>query len=108
MAEIQKFTHEDWLAEADRRFGTDAKDWKFVCPRCETVQSIRDFLEAEVPKETIDGVIGFSCIGRFTDAKGCDWTLGGLFRIHKAVVVKDGKEHPIFEFAEVEVKVDGE
>ena len=67
MAEIQKFTHEDWLAEADRRFGTDAKDWKFVCPRCETVQSIRDFLEAEVPKETIDGVIGFSCIGLIVD-----------------------------------------
>jgi hypothetical protein len=62
------------------------------------------------PPEDVEKYFGFSCIGRVTGAgehkrgakpgKGCDWSLGGLFRLHRLVIVDDeGKEHPFFELA---------
>lgn len=111
----QTITQDEFLAEARRRFGPNVRDWKFVCPACGTVQSVQQLLDAGVPKEKIDGVIGFSCIGRFTgqgDAgiaakhrgenwqKGCNWTLGGLLQIHGLEVLIDGKPRPTFNLAE--------
>lgn len=64
-------------------------------------------LRAGVPKECVEKYIGFSCVGRWTGAKGprnkpdgkpCDWTLGGLFPCHKLVVVAEHeKSHAHFE-----------
>ena len=82
MSAVKIYTHDEWLDEAERRFGDDPRYWRFVCPRCGTEQDAFDFYEAGVKADRIDGYLGFSCIGRFTDKKGCDWTLGGLFRIH--------------------------
>jgi hypothetical protein len=96
----RQIPHDEWIAEAERRFGSDAMGWKFVCPRCETEQSAADFKAAGVPRERLDGQLAFSCIGRHTDKKGCDWTLGGLFQIHTLEVLIDGKPRPTFEFAE--------
>lgn len=64
---------------------------------CKTVQSGRDFLNAGVgaTMEDVERNVGFSCIGRWTgagaprskpDGKPCNWTLGGLFRLHKMEV----------------------
>lgn len=79
----------------------------FVCPLCATVQSMADFIAAGVPPEWAERQIAFSCIGRHTgagsprkkpDGKPCNWTLGGLFRLHKLeVVTEDGERHPRFE-----------
>ena len=107
---MKKITHKEWLAEAEAKFGKDPKGWKFICPVCKTVQSIQDFLDLGVDKETIQGQIGFSCIGRQKNSgpwkkkdkpgKGCDWTLGGLFQFHTLEIqTDDGKSHPQFEFA---------
>jgi hypothetical protein len=100
---VKTYTHDDWVAEAKKRFGDDLKKWQFVCPQCKTVQTIQDFIDADVEKETISRVIAFSCIGRFTEDKGCDWTLGGLFRIHKVeIIMESGENHPAFEFSDAE------
>lgn len=84
------------------------------CVICGTVQSPADFMRATgKPIEEIEKYFGFSCIGRFTNAgpwkqgdapgKGCDWTLGGLLRLHRLVVVTpDGDEHPFFDIASAE------
>lgn len=81
------------------------------CVICGTVQSVDDFMRATgKPADEVEKYFGFSCIGRFTSAgphkrgakpgKGCDWSLGGLFRLHTVVVVtEDGKDHPFFELA---------
>jgi hypothetical protein len=81
----------------------------FRCPMCGTVQSAADFIKANAGKDLdeVDKWLGFSCIGRFTDAgphkkgtppgKGCDWTLGGLFKIHELQVEHEGELHPRFE-----------
>lgn len=83
----------------------------FRCPRCHTLQSARDLIAAGagVDMTAVEKYLGFSCIGRFTgagpaknktDRKGCDWMLGGLFRLHTMeVVTPDGKRHPHFELA---------
>lgn len=83
------------------------------CPVCGTVQSLTSLDRAGVPAGKQEHYIGFSCVGRFTNAgpwkkdeppgRGCDWTLGGLFRIHKLeVITADGEKHPTFEIATAE------
>jgi len=76
------------------------------CPMCGTIQSAADLIAAGAGKD-FDGVeqyIGFSCVGRWTNAgpppktkgtqRGCDWTLGGLFAIADlTVITPDGKKH---------------
>lgn len=76
-----------------------AEDATFKCPRCGTLQSAQDLIDAGVGKTfaDVEKYLAFSCVGRFTKKKGCDWTLGGLFRIHELeVVTPDGKHHPAF------------
>lgn len=82
-----------------------------VCPMCSTVQTARDLIHAGAGAnfEEVEKYLGFSCVGRWTDAgtprnqpdgKPCNWTLGGLFQTHKLeVVTEDGKRHPRFEVA---------
>jgi hypothetical protein len=105
----------EWLEKGKELFGEDFWDWEFVCPVCGTIQSAIDFFEAKVESARISNYLGFSCIGRFTGAgpykkngpqqKGCDWTLGGLFHLHRLEVIDEqGVIHPVFEFAAGEEK----
>lgn len=91
----------------------------FKCVNCGTVQSMASLVKAGCPADKAENQVGFSCEGRFsnagpwpsdkrTDAKskarrtvrGCDWTLGGFFRVHKLEVINaDGNPQPIFEIA---------
>lgn len=84
----------------------------FRCPVCRTIQSGHDIISTGAVKtfEEAERFLAFSCIGRFTGSgphkrgapagSGCDWTLGGLFRIHELeVVTPDGRKHPRFELA---------
>ena len=112
---MKQMTQDEFYAEAKRRFGPKARDWKFVCPACGTIQSIQQYFDAGLSQEAVHGVVGYSCIGRFTgqgDAgisahhrgepwdKGCNWTLGGLLRIHTLEVLIEGRPRPCFELAE--------
>jgi hypothetical protein len=110
-AEIQRITVAE-LHAAFRAQGVPSReDIAVRCPMCRTVQSLRSLIAAGAgaTSDDVERFIGFSCVGRFTgagsppasgdaDGKGCNWTLGGLFKTHKLVVVdEDGKEHPYFE-----------
>lgn len=81
-----------------------------VCPMCKTVQSMASLILAGADPVKIESVFGFSCVGRFNDAgpwpndpkkqrrrleSGCDWTLGGLFKIHELEVTNmPGRDTP--------------
>lgn len=91
------------------------EDLAFRCPVCGTIQSARSLIAAGAGDtfESVERFLGFSCVGRFTNAgphksdspagKGCDWTLGGLFQLHCLEVVdEDGGRHPRFEPATAE------
>lgn len=90
--------------------GVPIEDVAFRCPMCGTVQSANDLIAAGAGAnfEEVEKYLAYSCVGRFTGAgqhrkdappgTPCDWTLGGLFRIHKLeVVTPDGEKHPRFE-----------
>lgn len=96
--------------QAFRDQGMPSKEqWAVVCPCCGTVQTAQDLIAAGAGKTfyEVEGYLGFSCIGRFTgkgsprkvpDGEACNWTLGGLFRLHELeVVTSDGERHPRFE-----------
>lgn len=116
--EPRKISLQDWLAEGERLFGPDKKQWKWKCSSCGHVQSIADFLELKelgiINAETDVGtLVYFSCIGRFDtripvdnvgtiwDKKSpCNYTLGGLFRFANTFVISEsGEQVPVFEFA---------
>jgi hypothetical protein len=89
--------YHDWVSELKKRFGNDSKQWAFVCPACGNTQTIQDFIDLKI--ENPQDKVFFSCIGRYTITKGCDWTLGGLLQINKQTVIKDGRATPVFEMA---------
>lgn len=89
------------------------EDLAFICPMCNTVQSARWLIMAGAGDkfEDVEKFLGWNCVGRWTNAGpyrkagpqhvGCDWTLGGLFRLHTLEVEDpaDGKKYPRFEVA---------
>lgn len=90
--------------------GVEREDYAFKCPMCGTIQSGRMLINAGagVDFDAMNGVVGFSCVGRFTGKtspsvekdknSGCNWTLGGLFQMHVLeVITPDGVAHPHFE-----------
>ena len=77
----------------------------FRCPNCKTLQSAQDLVDAGAGKSMseVEDYLAFSCVGRWSKEKGCDWTLGGLFQMHELeVITPDGKHHPRFEPATAE------
>jgi hypothetical protein len=82
---------------------------KFRCVMCGNVQSGASVCarNPEIKLEDTVNWIFFACEGRHTDGVGCDWTLGGLFQLHRLEVVwPPDDEHPedsvhrVFEFAD--------
>lgn len=92
---VKIIKYDDWLMELKSRFGEDPKNWRFDCPMCKNSQSGQDFIDAGV--EEWRSYVYFSCLGRFKKDIGCDWTLGGLFKIHTSVVVKGATIMPVME-----------
>lgn len=99
---MKTITVEDFKKEFEKQGRERREDITFKCPRCGTVQSAQELIDAGAGDdfESVQGYLGFSCVGRFDDSKGCDWTLGGLLRIHTLEVIDvDGKRYPHFEAA---------
>jgi hypothetical protein len=98
---MKTITIQEWHAEAVSLFGEGKINWKFVCPKCRTVQSAHDFLEIiDFPEEKLGSVLGYTCIGKFIEEKGCDFTLGGAFQFQEVeIILPSGKKRPIFDFA---------
>jgi len=99
-----RMTKDEYIAEGERRFGSDRMEWAWVCPVCKHVQTARDYKEAGAP----EGAVAFSCVGRWLGAGSgftghnapCDYAGGGLFGLNPLYVTDDNdKEHHLFEFA---------
>ncbi|MBL0928510.1 MAG: hypothetical protein IBJ15_00065 [Alphaproteobacteria bacterium] len=116
-AERRRLTVAEFMAEVERQIGHapasegDHLRITFVCPMCACVQDGADFLEAGAGRDwaEIETHVGFSCIGQWKKAKPprakpdgepCDWTVGGLFKVHTLEVMDEaGIAHPMFELA---------
>lgn len=76
------------------------EDATFICPQCKTIQSAQDLIDAGAGKDfdEVNKYLAFSCVGRWSKTKGCNWTLGGLFQLHELEIVdENGERHPRFE-----------
>ena len=108
MSKTPTITVDEWRAKGRELFGDDHMAWRFVCPACGHVASVRDWQDAKAP----NGAVAFSCIGRWLpdeprDAFGkgpgpCNYAGGGLIGLHKLVVINGDHHQPAFEFAESE------
>lgn len=109
-----EYTKEEFLAEGKKLFGKSKKKWRFVCPVCGFIQTAEDLVSVGAGKaiEDVLGYWGYSCVGRwhkkgksgFKDPEkkkgwkkeyGCDYTVGGLFKLHQIEVSytdEDGEE----------------
>lgn len=96
----------EWFDAAKARYGGDAMGWRFKCPSCGHIATVKDWNDAGAP----EGAIAFSCVGRWTTSKQemgtkdggpCNYAGGGLFRLNPIIVRdEEGKEHQVFDFAE--------
>jgi hypothetical protein len=104
---VTRYTLAEWHTEGSRRFGPVFMDWKFVCPVCGNVASVRDFRPFKNKGSTPNSAT-CECIGRFTNSgpsvkgsKPCNYAGYGLFRLSPIVVLQpDGQEVQCFAFAE--------
>ncbi len=104
-----EYTYAEWLRAAKHRYGSDSANWRFVCPICGHVASVRDWREAGAP----EGAAGFSCVGRWIEGakkafakKGtgpCTYAGGGLIQRNPIRVLDNGIVHRLFAFADEEV-----
>ena len=93
------YTMEEWMEEGKRRFGGNIKKWKFVCPKCKTVQTPQNLIDLGIKVETLDCYIGFCCIGCFDKKMKCDCTLNNSFHTNEAMIImEDGRHRPVFQF----------
>ena len=107
---MTRYTHEEWTAEAKRRFGDDPMMWKFRCPACGHVAVVADWKSAGAPQEAV----AFSCVGRWWtacrdafsnvgDPGPCNYAGGGLISLNPVRVDADGRgdySHRVFDFAD--------
>ena len=105
----------EWMAEGERLFGKDFMQWKFRCPMCGHVASIREFKEAGAKDPN---VAYQECIGRYRGAgapgakdgnpDGCNWAAYGLFGIPndkgRLILSEDGTVVEAFDYAREEVE----
>ena len=101
---MKTMTLEEYETEIKAQGAERFEDVTFRCPACKTLQNAQDLIDAGAGKniDEVEGYLAFSCVGRWTEDKGCDWTLGGFLRIHKLeVITPDGERHPRFELAVV-------
>ena len=106
---MRRLTIPEFHAELMAQGVPDVTHVAVKCPMCGTVQSMADFVAAGATRDEAEHAISYECIGRYTgagpfkrswrkQARGCDWTLGGYFKLHKLEVIdENGKPHPRFE-----------
>ena len=114
MSEIRTLTIPQFHAELKAQGVSSQQHSALICPICKTVQSMASLVKAGASQDEAERMIGFSCEGRLTNAgpmpgnpsakrkaiRGCDWSLGGLFKLHVLEVEdEEGGKHPRFEVA---------
>jgi hypothetical protein len=108
-ADVRRVPLAEWLADGERRFGTDMLKWRFVCPACGHIQAVEDFRPFKAQGVTAE-TARFNCIGRYAGAQRrafggagpgpCDYTSGGLFDIRPVTVATPDGDVRTFAFAE--------
>lgn len=97
----ETLTREEFHARLKAQ-GVPREHLAFRCWMCGTLQSLKSFEGVGVAADLAERQIGYSCVGRHTNAgawdsqsparravPGCDWTLGGLLGGGALRIVED-------------------
>lgn len=113
MIDVRSISKDQWFKEGVALFGKNLSDWKFVCPICGNVASIREFEQAGASRDSAYQ----ECIGRYVGGRSamievgqtpCDYAAYGLIGVCTTVVMADdGTTVAVFEFAAPEGRVTG-
>lgn len=119
----EQITVEEFHKRIHAQGASSCENVALKCVICGCVQSIASLRRADpaLTNAAAEALVSFSCEGRLTGAgpwstkatkagaerrkvRGCDWTLGGLFTIHKLEVLMPGNDKPVptFEIATAE------
>lgn len=99
--EREQITMTQFLARLQAQ-GVPTEHYAFKCVHCGHVQSAASLAKYLPPADALDAAYS-ACEGRFNKGVGCDWSLGGLFQIHKLEVLSDeGHIVSVFEPASPE------
>lgn len=96
--ENKVFIHLDnWKALGKTLYGDNLENYRFKCPACGRITSGKEFKDAGAEPNDIYQC----CISRFLNDSSCKWAAYGFLDICKIrVLTPDGKEIPVFEFAD--------
>lgn len=97
---------EAWQARASELFGDDFLGWRFVCPVCGNVASVKDFSSLGAPANSAT----INCLGRYLpegkvrnafglgSGRPCNYAGLGLIRLSPVRVSAQGSDHHVFAF----------
>ena len=101
---MKELTLVEWRKQGKYLYGPDVTNWKFRCPSCGNIQTIREF--HDLPGAKPSDAAFTTCIGRYTglqngkmkasiysSTKPCLYTLHGLINLAEiAIVDEKGKK----------------
>jgi hypothetical protein len=102
---ITEMTKDEWYARGTELFGAGYLDWRFVCPACGHIASVRDFKQYKDQGANPNSAT-CECIGRYDGhesvvmgtAKPCNYTGYGLFDLCPVRVMDGDKVIKCFAF----------
>ena len=101
-------TKDEWMSTGKKLYGDDFMEWKFKCPSCGHIQTVKDFKQFKDKGATPD-TARFNCIGRYdghgdvvlgTKPGPCNYTAGGLLNLNPIKITDGDKEYTSFAFAD--------
>jgi hypothetical protein len=102
---ITEMTKDEWYARGTELFGAGYLDWRFVCPACGHIASVRDFKQYK-DQGANPNTATCECIGRYDGhesvvmgtAKPCNYAGYGLFDLCPVRVMDGDKVIKCFAF----------
>lgn len=98
----RKITQEAWRRIGRELYGDKARHWAFRCISCGHVQTAAEIADRYGLDLARAGArVYVSCEGRL-GGPGCNWSLGGLLKMHTLEVLEPESQcfDPVFEFAD--------
>lgn len=101
MSSPDRYTYDEWLAEAVRRWDKRPDEWAFKCPNCGHVATCGDFrAKGADPQRAVSECIGRLDLSSHTGSTvPCDYAAFGFIPLG-IIVTRDGEDIPIFPFAD--------
>lgn len=109
-------TEDSFYKTGEELFGPDKTKWRFKCPICSHIQSmdsVKNHLIKEYGNEKFEAVkenihVYFNCEGRINPSHGCNYSLGGLFKVGDLFEIKRNVKDKEFKLLSFKFSIEKE